>query len=76
MCLEDQKTIVLMLFRLIIIILLLMTLEVSLMSIEPSVGVFSGAPFEGPICNRFSALACISEILIEEGVGAMDAQPQ
>jgi hypothetical protein len=47
--------IVLILFRLIMMILLLMSLDMVLMPMEPSVGsLFTGAPFEGPlraICN-------------------------
>jgi hypothetical protein len=43
--------IVLILFRLIMMILLLMSLDMILMPMEPSVGSFTGAPFEGPFCN-------------------------
>jgi hypothetical protein len=43
--------IVLILFRLIMMILLLMSLDMVLMPMEPSVGSFTGAPFEGPFCN-------------------------
>jgi hypothetical protein len=38
----------LILFRLIMMILLLMSLDMVLMPMEPSVGSFTGAPFEGP----------------------------
>jgi hypothetical protein len=30
---------------------LLMSLDMVLMPMEPSVGPFTGAPFEGPFCN-------------------------
>jgi hypothetical protein len=43
--------IVSILFRLIMMILLLMTLDMVLMPMKPSVGSFTGAPFEGPFCN-------------------------
>jgi hypothetical protein len=43
--------IVLTIFRLIMMILLLMSLDMIWMPMEPSVGSFTGAPFEGPFCN-------------------------
>jgi hypothetical protein len=44
--------IVLIHFRLIMMMLLLMSrLDMILMPMEPSVGSFTGAPFEGPFCN-------------------------
>jgi hypothetical protein len=43
--------IVLILFRLIMMTLLLTSLDMVLMPMEPSVGSFTGAPFEGPFCN-------------------------
>jgi hypothetical protein len=32
---------------------LLMSLDMILMPMEPSVGSFTGAPFEGPFCNLY-----------------------
>jgi hypothetical protein len=43
--------IVLILFCLIMMILLLMSLDMIVMPMEPSVGSYTGAPFEGPFCN-------------------------
>jgi hypothetical protein len=38
-------------YRLIMMILLLMSLDMILMPMEPSVGSFTGGPFEGPFRN-------------------------